>query len=176
MEKKWQIDPAHSSVLFTAQFMNFSKISGQFREFEGSLTQSREDFDQSSVEFRAKSSSIDTNQQQRDGHLQTADFFDSENYPELSFQGQLTKEDIGEFTHSLKGKFNSKGNEIVAVLHVRLLGQGKDFQNNPKVGFLIKGVVNRMDLGLQWDEKNEEGTRVLEDKVEVTVEVQLAPQ
>jgi polyisoprenoid-binding protein YceI len=176
MEKKWHIDPAHSSVLFTAQYMDFSKISGQFREFEGTLTQTQEDFDNSTVQFSAKVSSIDTNQQQRDGHLQSAEFFDAESYPELQFSGKLRKEDIGEFTHILEGQFKSKGQQIDCVLHVSKLGEGIDMLNNKKAGFLLKGVVNRMEMGLKWDEKSQQGKRVLEDKVEITVQVQLKPE
>ena len=87
----WKVDPTHSEVQFKVKHLVISTVTGSFNKFDGSLESTSEDFDGAEASFTIETASVDTNQQDRDAHLQSGDFFDSENHPNISFKGNLKK-------------------------------------------------------------------------------------
>ena len=87
-ETKWAIDPSHSKVAFKVKHLMISNVLGNFKEFEGAATTNGDDFSSAQISFSLNASSIDTEMADRDAHLRSADFFDAENYPKISFSGK----------------------------------------------------------------------------------------
>src|SRR5690554_608597 len=87
----WAIDPTHSEVDFKVKHLVISTVTGSFKDFEGTVESESDDFDGARIKFSAKTASIDTNQEDRDNHLRSADFFDSEKYPNMEFSGKIQK-------------------------------------------------------------------------------------
>src|ERR1700709_11765 len=143
---KWVLDPMHSEVQFKVKHLVISTVSGFFKNFEGSLETENDDFTDSKIEFTLDVNSIDTNQDQRDGHLKSAEFFDSETYPKISFQStSFTKTADDEF--ELKGDLTIKDQTKPVTLHVEFGGSAADFYGNTKAGFEVIGKINRKEFG-----------------------------
>ncbi len=171
----WVIDPTHSEVQFKVKHLVISTVTGSFKTFEGQVVTENEDFDGASVTFSADTASIDTNQEQRDGHLKSADFFDSENHPKLTFKnGVLTK--TGEDTYSLKGDLTIKEITKPFELKAEYGGNMTDFYGNNKSGFELTGKINRKEFGLEWSAVTEAGGIVVGDDVKLIANIQVVKQ
>jgi polyisoprenoid-binding protein YceI len=170
----WVIDPTHSEIQFKVKHLVISTVTGAFKTFEGSVETDTEDFDGAKVSFSADTASIDTNQAQRDEHLKSADFFDSEKYPKLSFSGILSKK--GSDTYTLKGDLTVKDITKPFELQAEYGGNMTDFYGNNKSGFEITGKINRKEFGLEWSAVTEAGGVVVGDEVKLIANVQVVKQ
>ena len=171
--KKWAIDPTHSEVRFKIKHLMISNVTGSFNAFEGSVETEGDDFTHAKISFSADVHSIDTGNEQRDGHLKAGDFFETEQYPKISFVS--TKEEAGddEGSFHLYGDLTIKGITKNIKLAVEAGGIANDAYGNTKAGFTVTGKINRKDFGLTWSALTETGGLMLGDDVKIDVEVQL---
>jgi len=167
---KWVLDPMHSEVQFKVKHLVISTVTGSFKTFEGELTTENEDFTGANISFSLDVNSIDTTQAQRDEHLKSAEFFDAEQYPTITFKS--TSFDGEE----LKGDLTIKGITKPVSLEVEHGGTAADFYGNTKAGFEVTGKINRKDFGLTWDGVTEAGSVVLGSDIKLSINVQFAKQ
>jgi polyisoprenoid-binding protein YceI len=169
---KWVIDPAHSEILFKVKHMMITNVKGEFRKFDAEVLSEGNNFIGSSVKGTIDATSIFTNADDRDKHLKSADFFDVENYGQLTFAGtSMTKKEGGNF--QLKGILNIKGISREVVFDVEFGGINKDPWGNEKAGFSLNGIINRRDWGLSWNAALEAGGVLVSDEVRINAELQL---
>ncbi len=165
----WTVDPAHSELGFVARHLMVSKVRGQFTDFSGIVTVG-EDLASSSAEVTVAMGSIDTRSADRDGHLRSADFFDVENHPEMTFRS--TSFD----GTTLEGELTIKDVTKPVTLDVEFNGLATDPWGNTKAGFELTGTINRKDWGLEWNVALEGGGVLVGDKITLVIDVQLLKQ
>jgi polyisoprenoid-binding protein YceI len=169
-QTKWTGDKAHTNVTFSVTHMTVSETTGSFKEYDINVTSPNDDFNGADVTFVAKTASIDTQNERRDGHLKSADFFDAEKYPDISFAGKLIK-DGGKY--HLRGKLTMKDVTKDVDFDVTYKGTLKTAQFT-KAGFKFVGTINRFDYNLKWDKTVEAGGGlVVGQEVEITANVEL---
>ncbi|RCH55141.1 hypothetical protein DJ568_08090 [Mucilaginibacter hurinus] len=172
---KWVLDPTHSEVQFKVKHLVISTVTGSFKTFDGELETDGDDFENAKIQFSADIASIDTNQGQRDGHLKSADFFDAEKYPKLTFKStSFTKKGGDEYL--LEGDLTIKDVTKPVKLDVEFGGSATDFYGNNKAGFEVTGKISRKDFGLTWNGVTEAGAIVVADEVKLIFNVQFAKQ
>ena len=172
---KWLIDPTHSEVQFKVKHLVISTVTGSFNKFEGEAEATAADFSDAKIRFSAETASIDTNQEQRDGHLKSPDFFDVEKFPKLEFVStSFTKTSGSEY--SLKGDLTLKGVTKPVELTVEYGGTAVDPYGQTKAGFEVTGKINRKDFGLTWSAVTEAGSIVVSDDVKLVATVQIIKQ
>lgn len=170
---KWTIDSAHSEIQFKVKHLVISTITGSFTQFTGTID-APENFDTAKITFEADINSISTNNEQRDGHLKSADFFDAENFPKLSFSSINFTKDGGEYI--LEGDLTIKGVSRKVKFAVEHNGVTQDSWGNIKAGFELIGKISRKDFGLTWNALTETGGAVVSDEVKLIASVQLLKQ
>ena len=170
---KWIIDPTHSEVAFKVKHLVISTVTGYFRKFEGNAESTSDDFSGATVAFSLAVDSIDSNQSDRDQHLKSADFFDTANFPTISFAGKLVNQG-GDY--QLVGDLTLKGITKEVTLEVTYGGTVGDPYGQTKAGFEIEGKINRKDFGLTWSAITEAGSVVVSDQVRLQFSVQLVKQ
>lgn len=171
----WVIDPTHSELQFKVKHLVISTVTGSFKAFEGTVETEGEDFSTANINFSADIASIDTNQAQRDEHLQSADFFDAANHPKLTFT-ESSLEKTGEDTFKLTGDLTIKGISKPVVLDVEYGGAMTDFYGQSKAGFEITGKISRKEFGLTWSATTEAGGVVVGDEIKLIANIQLIKQ
>ncbi|WP_251555172.1 YceI family protein [Neobacillus muris] len=170
---KWALDPAHSSVDFSVRHMMIANVKGSFNSFNAVIEADPADLTTASIEFTVDTSSVDTRNADRDAHLVSADFFDVENYPALTFKATtIEKTDEGEY--KVTGDLTLRGVTKQETFDVTFEGQGKDPWGNEKVGFSANSTLNRSDYGLVWNAALETGGVLVGDKVKVNLQIQAA--
>ncbi|WP_461080304.1 YceI family protein [Spirosoma flavus] len=175
VDTTWTIDPTHSEVQFKVKHLVISTVTGSFGQYEGQIVSHGDDFDGASVSFSADIDSISTGQEQRDGHLKSADFFDAATHPKLTFVStSMTK--TGDDTYDLVGDLTIRGTTKPVTLKVEHGGQMQDFYGQTKAGFEISGTVKRKDFGLTWDGVTEAGGVVVSDDVKLVMNIQVTKQ
>lgn len=172
---KWVIDPAHSEIQFKVKHMMITTVTGSFKEFKSEAETEGENFETAKVSFEANTASVFTNAEQRDAHLRSADFFDSENHPVMSFVSS-TLEKIDDESWQLKGDLTIRGISKPVKLDVEFGGVGKDPWGNTKAGFSLNGKINRKDWGLNWNAALEAGGVLVSDDVRIFCEIQYSKQ
>ncbi|MBC7912591.1 MAG: YceI family protein [Pyrinomonadaceae bacterium] len=171
----WVLDPAHSEVQFKVKHLVISTVTGKFNSFDGKVISQNDDFTDAEIEFSVDVASIDTNQEQRDAHLRSADFFDAENYPQIKFKSTSFEKVSGdEFT--LTGNLTMRDVTKLVTLNVEFGGSATDFYGNLKAGFEVSGKVSRKEFGLQWNGITEAGAIVVGDEIKLILNVQFAKQ
>lgn len=165
----WTIDNVHSKIGFSVTHMAVAETEGKFNEYQGTVVSKSDNFDGAEVNFTAKVASIDTDNERRDGHLKSGDFFDAEKHPEITFKGNLVKAGA---KYKLKGNLTMKG--ITKPVEFDVTGgQTVDTGRGTKSGFKFTGTINRQDYGLSWSNKTPGGEMVVGDEVELVVKVEL---
>ncbi len=165
----WVLDPSHSELLFKVKHLMITNVKGEFKEF--SATIDGDDLLNPKVKAVIKTDSIYTNSDDRDNHLKSADFFDVENFVDMTFEStSIEKEDEDEFT--MKGLLTIKGVSKEISLDVEFGGTNKDPWGNEKAGFSFKGKINRKDWGLNWNAALETGGVLVSDDVKLEGDVQ----
>ena len=165
----WNIDPSHSAVTFVARHLVITKVRGTFGEVSGSLTIA-EDKLNSTVEATIGMASVTTGDEGRDGHLKSADFFDVENYPNMTFRSTGLRGDGSEYV--LTGDLTIKGVTKSLELDLEFEGVSPDPWGGTRVGFSARGEVNRRDFGLDFDVKLDTGGALVSEKIKLELEVQ----
>jgi len=168
----WIIDAAHSEVGFKVKHLVISNASGKFTSFEGTVEAAKEDFSDAKIKFTADINSIHTGQEQRDGHLKSADFFDAEKYPTLSFVSTSLKPVDGS-DYKLKGDFTLHGVTKPIELDVEFGGIQKDLYGQTVAGFEITGKIKRSEFGLTWSAVTEAGGLVVGEDVKIHINAEL---
>jgi polyisoprenoid-binding protein YceI len=171
---KWVIDPMHSEVQFKVKHLVISTVTGFFKSFDGELDTVNDDFEDSEISFALNIDSIDTNQGQRDGHLKSAEFFDAEKFPQITFKSTSFKKTGEDDEFELVGDLTIKGVTKQVTLAAEYGGSTQDFYGNTKAGFEVTGKINRKDFGLTWDGITEAGSVVLGDDIKLLINVQFA--
>ena len=171
--KVWGIDPTHSEVQFKIKHLVISTVTGQFTDFSGEIHSNGDNFEGAKAKFEAQISSISTNNEDRDGHLKSADFFDAENFPVLIFESTEFKR-VDEDNFEIKGNMKIKDVSKEITLKAEYGGQMTDFYGNLKVGFEISGKISRKDFGLTWNGVTEAGGVVVSDEVKLLLNLQFA--
>lgn len=171
----WKIDPAHSEIMFKVKHLMITNVTGYFRSFDLEVVTDNETFEApKKLEFTADIDSIDTNNQQRDTHLKSADFFKAEEHPQLKFIGKDYKKNGDKMT--ITGDLTMRGTTRPVTLEAEFAGIVKDPYGQTKAGFTVEGKVNRKDFGLMWDAVTEAGKIVVSDEIRVMCDVQLVKQ
>ena len=168
--RTYKIDKAHSEVVFQIRHL-VTKVRGRFDEFEGSIQLNEESPELSSVEFTIKAASIDTNEKDRDAHLRSADFFDVEKFPNLTFRSNQIIKKSNE-SYDVIGDLSIHGVTKEIVLPVTHLGKAKDPWGMERVGFEAEITLNRKDYGLMWNAPLEFGGFLVGDEVKVSLSIQ----
>jgi polyisoprenoid-binding protein YceI len=174
VKTNWLIDPMHSEVHFKVKHLVISTVTGTFKSFEGSLETSSVDFEDASIQFSMDVNSIDTNQEQRDVHLKSADFFDADQFPKISFKSTSFKKDGDDY--ALIGDLTIKNVTKQVKLNVEFGGVATDFYGNDKAGFEVSGKISRKEFGLTWDGITEAGAIVVGDDIKLSMNIQLGKQ
>jgi polyisoprenoid-binding protein YceI len=165
----WDIDASHSTVGFSVRHMMVSKVRGYFREFSGEIV-TAEDPAQSSVTATIDLGSIDTRQEQRDAHIRSADFFDVENHPQMTFRSTAVRTDGADWT--VEGDLTIKGITKPVTLALELNGFGPDAYGGTRAGFSAKTEISRSEFGVDIQMPMDGGGVVVGDKVSVELEIE----
>ncbi|MAT41711.1 MAG: polyisoprenoid-binding protein [Anaerolineaceae bacterium] len=171
----WQIDQSHSLIQFSVKHMMIAKVRGFFEEFNGSINLDQNNPSETEVEVSIKTASINTRQSQRDEHLRSPDFFDSENYPEMHFISTKV-ELLSENTAKLYGNLTIKDITKEVVLDVKFNGLSKSPFGTTNAGFEANGIINRKDWDLNWNQTLETGGFLVGDQIEINIELELIKQ
>ena len=168
----YKIDATHTEVTFKIKHLMISNVTGNFTSFDGEITAENDDLSDAKFTFEADIDSINTNNEQRDGHLKNGDFFDIEKFPKLSFAStSFTKKGSD---YELVGDFTLKGVTKPITLAVEYAGKAVDFYGNEKHGFEISGKISRKEFGVDFHAVTEAGNIVLSDEVKLLINAQFA--
>jgi polyisoprenoid-binding protein YceI len=151
----------------------FSNVRGSFNEFDASIYTTGEDFMSAEIDFWLNPASINTGDEKRDAHLKGSDFFDVENFKEISFTGNSYENIDKDGSYELYGDLTMKGIKKQIKLDVEFGGIIKDPWGNHKALFKINGKINRKDWGLNWNTILESGGILVGEEVSINCEVQL---
>lgn len=174
-QTKWVTDPVHSEVEFKAKHLVISTVTGRFQQFEAEAIANKDDFTDVQVTFTADAKSITTNNDQRDTHLRSDDFFNTDKYPEITFKSREFKK-VGDDTYKLIGDLTIRDVTKPVELDVEYGGIATDPYGNTKAGFEVTGKVNRKEFGLKWNGMTEAGGIVVGDEIKIIANVQFIRQ
>jgi polyisoprenoid-binding protein YceI len=168
----WKLDPAHSSADFKIKHMMISNVKGSFSGLTGTLTEHVTDKTLSSVEASVPISTVSTGDAQRDGHLKSADFFDAEKYPAMTFKSTSVKPN-GDGGYNVTGDLSLHGETRQQTFVVDgPSAPGKDPWGNTRIGLSATTKISRKDYGLSWNAALETGGILVGEDVQITLEVQ----
>jgi len=168
----WNIDPTHSEIQFKVKHLVISTVTGYFRSFNGTLKTKGEGFEGADITFEADIDSIDTNNNDRDTHLKSDDFFNAEEFPKLKFESTSFKNTVGD-SYELTGNMTIRDTTKEITLDVTHGGTVEDPYGQTKAGFEINGSMNRKEFGLKWNAVTEAGSVVVGDEVKLHMNVQV---
>lgn len=171
----WQLDKTHSSVNFSVRHMMISTVRGGFEEFDGAFDLNEADPSQSKIEVVIQVASINTKEAQRDGHLKSADFFDAEKYPTITFKSKRI-EQLDEEHARLVGDLTIKDVTKEVTLNVEYAGQAKSPWGTINAGFTAQTKINRKEWGLTWNVALETGGVLVSDEITINIELELIKQ
>lgn len=172
---KWIVDPTHSAIEFSVKHMMIAKVKGSFNKFGASILANPTDLTTAEIDFTVDVSSIDTRNADRDNHLRSADFFDVEKNPTLTFKStKIVKTDEDEY--DVTGDVTLNGVTQEETFNITFEGQGKDPWGNEKAGFSGKGKVKRSDYGLTYNAALETGGVLIGDQITLTIEIEAAKE
>ncbi len=171
-QTKWALDKSHSNVQFSVSHLVISEVTGQFKSFDGDIEASKEDFSDAKINFLIDVASISTENEKRDVHLKSDDFFNAEKFPKITFKGKSLKKVSGK-NYKLVGDLTMRDVTKEVTLDVVYNGTIKDPWGNIKAGFKITGELNRFDFNLKWNTLMEAGGAVVGKTVYITVNLQL---
>lgn len=174
-QARWAVDASHSSIDFSVKHMMIAKVKGTFHNFEAVIEANPEDLTTAKINFSVDLASVDTRNTDRDNHLRSADFFDVENMPKMTFEAkQITSTDSTEY--DVIGDLTLHGVTRMEKFAVTFEGAGKDPWGNEKVGFSATGAINRSDYGLTYNAALETGGILIGDEVKITIEIEASKQ
>lgn len=169
----WVIDPLHSEVFFKIKHLVISTVTGSFRKFEGTIITEGPDFSNAKVAIVIDVKSIDTNQPQRDEHLQNGDFFDADLYPKITFES-VSFVNTGGSDYKMAGNLTLKGVTKPIELDVEYGGSENNGHGVIKHGFEVTGIVNRKEFGMTWNKITDSGGLGLGEDIRLIGNIQVA--
>ena len=172
-QTKWNVDPAHSSAKFTVTHLVISEVEGNFKKFNGTLTNTKPDFTDGAVDFTIDVNSVDTDSEMRDKHLKGDDFFNAEKYPNMTFKSTSMKKVSGN-KYALMGNLTIRSVTKPVKFDVTYGGTAKDGYGNTKAGFKASTVINRFDYGLKWNAATEAGGATVGKDVTIDLKLEFA--
>jgi len=173
---KWVLDPAHAEVNFKVKHLMISTVSGKFEKFDVQLEAGREDFTDASVAVTVDAASINTGDTQRDGHLRSADFFDAEKYPRLTFVSRSFRKSDDKGDYILEGDLTIKDVTKTITIPVEYGGTVRDPWGNTKAAFSIDTRINRKEFGLSWNAALETGGVLVGEDIRILADIELTRQ
>jgi polyisoprenoid-binding protein YceI len=172
---RWSVDPAHSEIQFKVKHLMITTVTGYFKNYSLEVETEGEDFTKASrIEFSADIDSINTNNEQRDTHLKSADFFNAGEHAQLKFTGKNFEPSGG--AYNLHGDLTIRGVTKPVTVKVEMAGVVKDPYGQTKAGFTVEGKISRKEFGLTWDAVTEAGQVVVSDDIRLHCEIQLVKQ
>ncbi len=172
---KWVVDASHTTVEFSVKHMMFTTVKGQFATVEGVLEGDPTDLTSAVVTASVDVASITTRDAQRDGHLKSADFFDAENYPKLTFKSKRF-EAKGDGEYKAYADLTIHGVTKEVAFDVTYDGSGKDPWGNTRIGLSAGAKINRKDFGLNWNAALEAGGFLVGDSVTIEIHLEAVQQ
>jgi polyisoprenoid-binding protein YceI len=159
---EWNFDKAHTKIQFTATHMKISEVTGQFKDFNGTImSNGEEDFSNASIKVTIDASSVDTDNDRRDGHLKNDDFLNVEEYPEIKFVGE-SMEKVGDKKYELTGRLTIRDVTQTETFEVKYMGT-VEAMGATRAGFKLTGTIDRFDYNVDWDKSFGQGLIVGRD-------------
>ena len=171
----WNIDYTHSQITFTARHMMISKVRGRFEDWAGVVNYDETNPTNTFADITIQATSINTKEEQRDRHLRSADFFDADNFPTLTFKSKRVEQDDAN-NGRLIGDLTIRGVTKEVTLDVAYAGQAKSPWGTTSSGFSASTKINRKDWGLVWNQALETGGVLVGDEVRLDIELELVQQ
>lgn len=175
-QTNWKIDASHSKLGFSVTHLMVSETEGKFKIYEGSVASKSEmDFTDAKIDFSVDVNSINTDDEKRDGHLKSADFFDAEKFPKITFKATSMKPGKIKGTYDLEGDLTMHG--VTKKVKLSAIGASKTVKDpwgNIKYAFKVTGSLNRTDYGLSWNKALEAGGVVVSEEVKIDIKIELA--
>ncbi len=171
----WAVDPAHSNVEFSIRHLMIATVKGRFGGVAGAIVLDEAHPGKSNVDVTIDVATVDTREAQRDGHLRSADFFDVETFPTMTFRSTRIERTIdGQF--KMAGDLTIRNQTRPIVLDVTAEGRGKDPWGGERAGFSAVGKIKRSDFGLTWNQLLETGGVAVGDEVKIAIDAELVKQ
>ena len=171
----WKTDNSHSNVKFSVSHLIVSDVEGAFKNYDGTIQSSEPDFSDAQIDFSVDINSINTDNETRDNHLKSDDFFNAEKFPQMLFKGTSFKKVSGN-KYALEGDLTIRDVTKKVKFDVSYGGTVTDPWGNIKAGFKVKGVINRFDYNLKWNTLTEIGGAVVGKEVEITLNLEFGQQ
>lgn len=172
---KWSVDLAHSSIEFSVRHLMIAKVKGSFEKFDADVQLDTDDLPTATATFTIEAASINTRNAERDAHLRSADFFETDTFGSVSF---VTTNFVktGANTYDVTGNLTIRGVTRPETFALVFEGVAKDFSGNVKAGFSGTGKISRTDYGLNWNAALETGGVLVGEEVNISFEIQLVKQ
>ncbi len=168
----WTVDKSHSKVGFSVSHLVITDVDGYFKDYDAQVTTEGDDFSKANIDFTIKTNSIFTDNNDRDNHLRSDDFFNAEKYPQMAFKGKSMKK-VSDNKYKLVGDLTIRDVTKQVELDVIYNGTVKDPWGNTKSGFKVTGEIDRFDYNLKWNKAIEAGSLVVGKEVELVIDLQL---
>jgi polyisoprenoid-binding protein YceI len=167
----WKLDPSHTTIEFSAKHMMFTTVKGRFADLDGTVQINGSTPDSAVVNATMKVASIDTRNEQRDGHLKSADFLDAENFADITFKS--TKISGTKESFKLTGDLTIRGTTKPVTLDATYEGKGMDPWGGERMGFSATGKIDRREFGLTWNQALEAGGVLVSNEIKIHIDAQL---
>ncbi len=171
-QTEWTFDKAHSRIGFSVTHMIITDVEGNFKSFNGMVTTKGDTFDNAKISFEADANSVFTDNEKRDKHLASEDFFNAAAHPKVTFKSK-SMEKAGGNKYKLIGDLTMRGITKTVTLDVKYGGTNKGPYGKTRAGFKIGGTVNRFDFGLKWNALMEAGGAVVGKEVELLINIEI---
>ncbi|NMB83341.1 MAG: YceI family protein [Ignavibacteria bacterium] len=171
-QTNWSVDKSHSKVGFSVSHLVITDVDGFFKEYDAKITTNGDDFSTANIDFTINTGSIFTDNEGRDKHLRSDDFFNAEKFPKMTFKGKSMRK-VSDNKYKLVGDLTIRDVTKQVELDVRYNGMVKDPWGNTKAGFKVTGEINRFDYNLKWNTAIETGALVVGREVELIIDLQL---
>lgn len=172
-QKTWNVDNVHSIVKFSVTHLVISEVEGTFKTYNGSITNTKDDFSDAKINFAVDVNSINTDNSMRDDHLKSDDFFNAQEYPKMNFVGTSFKKKSGN-KYVLEGNLTIRNVTKKVTFDVTYGGIANDGYGNTKAGFKASTSINRFDYGLKWNALTEAGGATVGKDVQIILNLQFA--
>ena len=173
--QNWNLDQAHTNITFTTEYLVVSELEGSFKKFDGTFTSSKPDFSDIQITFNVDVNSVNTENEMRDKHLKSDDFFNAEKFPKMSFKSTSIKKS-GDKKYILEGELTIRDVTKKVKFDVTYGGTVNDPWGNTKAGFKATTKINRKDYGLKYNAALESGGLVAGDEVAININTVLIKQ
>ena len=167
----WQIDPAHTSVGFSVKHLMIARVRGRFAGVRGTIILDESDMAKSWAQVEIDAATIDTRQTQRDAHLRSADFFEVETYPTITFRSRLVKRGEGS-RFRVVGELTIRGVTREVVLDATDEGRERDLSGVDRIAFTAAATIDRREFGLTWNQALETGGVVVGNEIAITIDLE----